>query len=348
MRLTRRLTRTVAAVAGVMALVKWLPRTRIDLSGRVVLITGGARGLGVILARQFGAAGAKLAICGRDESELARANEELEGRGYEVFAMLCDVADPEEVNQLVEQVVDQFGRLDLVVNNAGIIQVGPLEAMGLRDFHEAMNNNFWGAVHVTLAAVPYLRLSKGSRIVNVTSIGGAVAVPHLLPYSAAKFAEVGFSTGLRAELAKDGIGVITVLPGLMRTGSFINAWVKGRRDAETSWFSLGASLPGISMSATRAASQIVRACERGDSFITLGLPAKVARIVSALMPNLTLPLMALVSQALPKAPLGEASRPSSRAGQHRRGAAASVVTILGDRAADANKERPAVSPDDLH
>jgi len=341
-----RLSRAVAAAAGTLAILKLFPRGY-DLRNRVVLITGGSRGLGLLLARRFGAAGAKLAICARDEQELTRAHEELQGKGYNVFAMLCDVGDVDEARQFVEQTAAHYGHLDVVVNNAGIIQVGPVESMSLQDFQEAMDVIFWGSVQTTLAAVPYLKKVEGGRVVNIASIGGAIAVPHLLPYCAAKFAEVGFSTGLRAELAKDGICVTTVLPGLMRTGSFLNAFVKGQRELETQWFSVGASLPIISMSAERAASQIVRACVRGDAFITLGLPFKLARVASVLAPNMVAPLLSLVGRMLPKAPPADVSRPATPARQHRRGVAASAVVILGERAADANNER-VPRPDQLH
>ena len=111
------------------------------------------------------------------------------------------------------------------------------------DFEDAMGTMFWGMVYTTLAALPQMTERGAGRIVNITSIGGKVAVPHLLPYCCAKFAAVGFSEGIRAELAKDHIKVTTVVPGLLRTGSHANAVFKGDHHKEYGWFSLAATRP---------------------------------------------------------------------------------------------------------
>src|SRR5204863_5194639 len=117
----------------------------------------------------------------------------------------------------------------------------------------------------TLSVLPAMRRQGEGRIVNISSIGGKIAVPHLLPYDASKFALTGFSEGLRAELLKDGIYVTTVCPGLMRTGSPRNADFKGQHEAEYAWFSIGDSLPGMSMSAEAAAERIVTAFRQGEA-----------------------------------------------------------------------------------
>src|SRR5450759_4776995 len=114
-------------------------------------------------------------------------------------------------------------------------------------FELAMDVMYWGVLYPTLAVLPQMREHKRGRIVNITSIGGKVSIPHLLPYNSAKFAAVGLSEGLRAELAMDGVTVTTIVPGLMRTGSHINAYFKGKQEREYTWFALGASLPVISM-----------------------------------------------------------------------------------------------------
>ena len=132
------------------------------------------------------------------------------------------------------------------------------------DYQQAMNVHFWGALHCTEAVLPDMRRRQCGRIVNIASIGGLIAVPHLAPYSASKFALVGYSDALRAEVAKDGIRVTTVCPGLMRTGSAINALMKGRHDAEFAWFAALSSMPVVSISANRAARKIVEAA--GEAF----------------------------------------------------------------------------------
>src|SRR5437016_396384 len=228
-----------------------------DFRGKTVLITGGSRGLGLVLARQFVAEGAKVAICARDADELDRAFEDLARRGGRVVTVPCDLTVPEHVNEMVAVVERRLGPIDVLINNAGIIGIGPVDHMGLDDFHKAMAGNFYSALHSTLAVLPRMRGRKRGRIVNITSIGGKVSVPHLLPYSASKFALVGLSEGLRAELARAGIQVSTICPGLMRTGSPRHAFFKGRHRAEYAWFSISDSLPLTSISAESAAGEIL-------------------------------------------------------------------------------------------
>jgi len=277
----------------------WSRLHEADLSGQIVLITGGSRGLGLALARQFAAHGCRLALCARDPAELERARQDLTGQGADLLTVPCDVRDRADVGRLVADVTQHFGRIDVLVNNAGIIQVGPVANMSVEDFEAALQSDFWGTLYPTLAVLPQMRGRRGGRIVNITSIGGKVSVPHLLPYSCAKFAAVGLSEGLRAELARENISVTTIAPGLMRTGSFGQALFKGRHDQEYAWFSVGDNLPGLSLSAERAARQIVRAIRRGEAERILGLPAALASRFHGLFPGATADLSALVNRLLP-------------------------------------------------
>jgi len=280
-----------------------------DLNEKVVLITGGSRGLGLVLAREFAAQGARVAVCARNEQDLARVREEFAARGDHFFSGRCDVSDRTQVESLLRSVENALGAVDVLVNNAGTILVGPLEHMTLEDFEEVMRINFWGAVNTTLAALPGMKRRRQGRIVNITSIGGKVAFPHLLPYTASKFALVGFSEGLRVELAKDGICVTTVVPNLMRTGSPRNAEFKGAHEDEYAWFTIADSLPGASMSAERAARQIVRACQNGESEVVLGLPAKLAVIANGVAPELVSDLLAAGNEwLLPRATGSDTTR----------------------------------------
>ena len=267
------------------------PRPLADLRGQVAIITGGSRGLGLLLARELGREGCTLAICARDEAELARARVDLEARGMRVHAARCDLSDRRDVERFVGSVVRSLGGVDILVNNAGIIKVGPVETLTVTDYEEVMRVNFWGMVYPSLAVVSGMRAQGGGSIVNITSIGGKVSVPHLLPYNCAKFAAVAFSQGLHAELADDGISVTTVVPGLMRTGSYLNAVFKGDPAQESTWFTLGSTLPGLSMDAERAARQIVLAARRGDAEIVLSTPAQVLALVHGLFPGLTTALL---------------------------------------------------------
>jgi NAD(P)-dependent dehydrogenase (short-subunit alcohol dehydrogenase family) len=340
---------TFAAAAAGAALIarRFVPRSA--LRGRVVLVTGGSRGLGFLLARRLLQKGARVAICARDDRELQRATDELRRGGGEVLAVPCDVRIASAAERTVEMVVARYGRLDVVVNNAGIIEVGPERAMALADYQSVMGVNFWGAVHVTLAALPHLRRSSCGRIVNITSIGGLVPIPHLLPYTCAKYALAGFSEGLGTELGRDGVRVTTVVPGLMRTGSYVNALFKGQRAEEVSWFSLGSALPFVSMSAERAARRIVLACERGESFVTLGFPAKVLRLLHALAPGVFVRGLSLVDRLLPAAGGADPGEAPEPGWLHRRGVARSPLVALADRAARRNLEVPTLlsTPSDL-
>jgi NAD(P)-dependent dehydrogenase (short-subunit alcohol dehydrogenase family) len=309
-----------------------------DLRGAVALVTGGSRGLGLVLCRELARRGARIVLCARDGEELERARQDLESRGADVLAVTCDIRIPAGAERLVADAVARFGGLDVLINNAGIIQVGPYQSMSLNDFQKSMAVNFWGAVHVTLAALPHLQASSVRRIVNITSIGGAVAVPHLLPYSCAKFAMRGFSEGLGAELARDRIRVTTVVPWLMRTGSFLNALFKGRREEELAWFAIGATMPLLSLRAERAAHRIVDACERGETFLTLGFQAKAVRIAHSLAPGLTTRVLGLVNSLLP-GPGGAGPEDRAEPGwQHRSPVNEPAIREAGERAARDNNE----------
>jgi NAD(P)-dependent dehydrogenase (short-subunit alcohol dehydrogenase family) len=325
---------TAAGVGAVMGL-RALLREKVSFEGRTVLLTGGSRGLGLVLARQFLKEGARVILSAREEVELTRARDELEKDGAgEVLAIPCDVSDRVQVEAMVAQVHERFGAVDVLVNNAGTIQVGPLESMTEEDFDEAMDVHFWAPLYTTLAVLPEMKRRGWGRIVNISSIGGKVSIPHLLPYSASKFALVGLSDGLRAELAQDGILVTTVCPGLMRTGSPPNAFFKGNHEAEYAWFVLGDSLPGMSMNAERAAKKIVEACRRGDAEALIGMPAKVAALARTLAPGLTAALLAHVNRMMPQ----DSSTDRHRGRDSETPLTRSWVTQLTRRAAQKNNE----------
>jgi NAD(P)-dependent dehydrogenase (short-subunit alcohol dehydrogenase family) len=311
-------------------------RRRFDFDGRTVFITGGSRGLGLLLAREFAAAGAKLVICARDGAELARATMDLQDRGARVLALECDITQQQDVDAAVREVVEQFGTLDVLVNNAGTISVGPMDVMTIDDYEQAMRTHFWGPLYTTLAALPVMRGRGEGRIVNISSIGGKISVPHLLPYSASKFALTGFSEGLRAELLREGIYVTTVCPGLMRTGSARNAKFKGRHQAEYAWFAISDALPLTSMDAGRAARRIVEACRYGEAEVVLSLQAKAAVLFHDLFPGLTADINGLFNRVLPDA--GRDGREARLGKQSGSKWAPSWLTALNDRAARENNE----------
>jgi NAD(P)-dependent dehydrogenase (short-subunit alcohol dehydrogenase family) len=284
-----------------------------QLTGEVVLITGGSRGLGLALARRFAREGCRVAICARDEQELSRAREDLAKRGANILALPCDVTKRSEVEQLIRDVTAHYGRVDILVTNAGQIQVGPLESLVIEDFEAAMDVMFWGTVYPALALLPALLERNRGHIVNITSILGKVSVPHLLPYTSAKYAATGFSEGLRGELMSTGVKVTTIAPGLMRTGSYNAAMFKGNQEAESTWFSLGASLPGVSMNAERAARQIVIAVKRGEAEKVLSTAANILAKAHGLAPSLTETAIGFVSGLLlPESSEGKRAKPGWR------------------------------------
>jgi NAD(P)-dependent dehydrogenase (short-subunit alcohol dehydrogenase family) len=323
------------------ALIAWETARRsraISFADRVVLITGGSRGLGFVLARQLAAEGARLALVARNLEDLEAAAEKLRARGAEVFTLSCDVGDREQATDAVRRVVEHFGRLDVLINNAGVVQVGPVQHMQYEDFQRAMAVHFWGPLHTTLAAMPHLGAHRHGRIVNIASIGGKVAVPHLAPYSASKFALVGLSESLRAELGREGILVTTVLPGLMRTGSPFRADMKGNHEAEFAWFAISDSLPLVSIKAERAAAKILTACRYGDAELIITPQAKLAVALNGVAPGLLSGIMRVANWMLPKPVGGDGDR--ARQGRESQTLwTRSPLTALTRAAARRNNER---------
>ncbi|MDB4994471.1 MAG: gno 2 [Myxococcaceae bacterium] len=314
-----------------MLVLGWRERRRIDLRGKVALVIGGSRGLGLLVAKDLTRRGAKVAIAARNGLELRRAVETL---GGDVRAFPCDVRDRDEVEALMRRVESTLGAIDLLFNIAGVIEVGPEESMRTNDFGDAMATNFWGPLFAARAVLPSMRVRGRGRIINVSSIGGVVSAPHLLAYSASKFALRGFSEGLAAEVRKDGIYVTTVLPGLMRTGSPRHAKFKGDHEKEHAWFTIADSLPLLSISADRAARRIVRAGCRGEATVVLSPLAKVGAFLHGIAPSLVVEVNALLTRLLPRG-----TSPIARLGKESTSAwAPSLLTVLDDRAAVRNNE----------
>ena len=328
-----------AAVAGVAATTLMRRRSGLALHGKVVFITGGSRGLGLAMAEEFAGRGAQVVICARDEEELERARQTIEREtGSTVMTFVCDVSDREQVESTIQRIQSHFGAIDVLVNNAGIIAVGPVENQDLKDFEEAMKINFWSQVYATLAALPDMRRRGEARIVNITSIGGKVSVPHLLPYSCSKFAAVAFSEGLRAELGKTDVKVLTVVPGLMRTGSHINADFKGKHSQEFTWFTLSGTNPMTSISVRRAAKQIVDATVSGRGELIISWQAELLARFHGLAPEMTTEILGLVNRTLPSA--GDSDE--TRKGKDSHNAVTkSPLTALGEMAARRYNQKPA-------
>lgn len=330
-----------AGLALAAAVVRRRRRRAYAFEGRTVLITGGSRGLGLVLARAFVARGASVAIMARRAAEVANAVEEF-GANAPVLGVTGDVRDPESCALAVDAVLSRFGRLDVLVNNAGVILSAPLLHTTVNDFRALMDVHFWGTLHMTSAVLPHLLTHRESRVVNICSIGGKVAVPHLSAYSASKFAQAGFSAVLGQELRRHGVKVTTVYPGLMRTGSHVQARFRGDVAREYQLFALAAGTPVTAMNAERAAQRVLRAAARGDAELTFPLSMKMAAATAALAPKVTASVLAGVTRWLPD---GNAPAETEDPGLPVRGAelplgpAVRAAIRLGDRAADRNNER---------
>jgi NAD(P)-dependent dehydrogenase (short-subunit alcohol dehydrogenase family) len=326
------------AIAAAVAGRRILQHRAFSFRGKSVLITGGSRGLGLVMARIFAEEGARLTLIGRNLDTLQAAEAEFRTTGAEVLTVPADVRDRELVENAVQAAVDVYGGIDVLVNNAGIIQVGPREHMTVEDFDNAMATHVWGPLYTMNAVIPHMRRQGSGRIVNISSIGGKIPVPHLAPYVMSKFALAGLSDTLRAELAPDGIYVTSVYPGLMRTGSHVNASFKGQHRAEFALFSIMAGNPLLSIDASRAARQIVEACRRGRPELVITMPARIAVLMHALLPNISAMLAKAAVRLLPSA--FSPPEPAANTGWSSRSAwSPSILTRLADKAIDANNER---------
>ncbi|MEX0648184.1 MAG: SDR family oxidoreductase [Balneolaceae bacterium] len=343
--LIKRIAKNTALAAGALLISKAVSgaynKNRFHLNGKVVLITGGSRGLGLILARQLAEEGARVVICARSEESLQRASVDLASRTTKFLAIPCDITDEEQVRYMIRQIKEEMGPVDVLINNAGIIQVGPIETMSKADYESALGVHFRGPFNLISEVLPDMKKRRRGRIVNIVSIGGKVSFPHLLPYNTSKFALSGFSEGLSAELWRYNIRLTTVYPGLMRTGSPENIDVKGQHEKEYAWFKIMDSLPLLSMNADRAARQIINAMKKGSKTITLSVPAKLAIAVHGIAPGLTITLFGLVNLLLPD-PAGTDDKKTQKGYESESLLTSSFLTKKTDEAAVENLEQYAV------
>ncbi|WP_161890801.1 SDR family NAD(P)-dependent oxidoreductase [Pontibacter russatus] len=328
----------LAAGAGALMAARTVSRkmTAYNFSNKTVLITGGSRGLGLVMARQLAAEGARLVLCSREENELENARMELAGNGAEVLVQKCDVTVQQEVNDMIANVQNEFSPIDVLINNAGLIHAGPVTEMTVQEFDEAIKTHYWGPIYTILAVLPAMKARGEGMILNVASIGGRISVPHLVPYSASKFALVGLSEGLRAELKKFNIQVTTATPGLIQTGSTGHAIVKGQHKKEYALFKLMDSSPLTSMSAEATARKILNALRHGDAEVTTTLPAKFGALLHGISPEVVTDIFGFVNRLLP----GEGGIGKNRAKgfESETALSESVLTERTQQAAKRNNE----------
>lgn len=269
---------------------------------KTVLITGGSRGLGLALAKRFLREGARVSILARDKKELERAKAILFTYSSEeaILTCECDITSSDQLVTAFEKTLQTFGDIDVLVNNAGAILVGPFDSMTMEDFKVQMNLHLYANIQATKQVLPVFRKKKEGRIVNICSMGGKIAVPHMLPYDTSKFALAGFSQGITAELSKENISVTTVYPAVMRTGSPIQAVFKGDAQKEFSWFANADVFPGFSIAADVAAEKIVEACRERRAELIPSIPGRMRVFMGTLFPDLMLAAMGLMNRLMPK------------------------------------------------
>ena len=270
------------------------------MRGKVVVVAGGSRGLGLEIARQFGLAGAHLVLASRNEEELHAALGKLheEGaipNGNAAQIVVTDIRKQAECDRLIASATERYGRVDVLVNCAGTMLVAPMEDQTTEAFQEAMDINFFGQLYTIQAVLPQMLARGSGHIVNIASIGGKIAVPHMLPYVASKFALVGLSEGLHAEMRHKGVRVTTVCPGLLRTGAHVQVKFAGDVEKEYRWFKLGATVPGVSISSRRAARQIFEATVAGKAEITITPQAWLGARLVGIAPNASQAFAAVVN-----------------------------------------------------
>lgn len=285
---------------GAAALSLW-PVAPNSFRNRSVIITGGSRGLGLALAEAFLQEGACVTLLARDTQELERAQTILDQiPDGQVYTIGCDVTQPDELIQAFEHVESRFGRIDVLVNNAGTIAVGPFETMEQPDFDALVDLQLNAVIHAVQLAIPAFRRVGEGRIINISSIGGAIPVPHMSTYCTGKFAMAGLSETIAAELAPENIKVTTVYPGLMRTGSPIQAVFKGNHEKEYAWFTTGDVSPGISVSAAQAAKYIIEGSRNGDARVAFPWVTNLGILGHAVFPETYAFIMRQAARALPK------------------------------------------------
>ena len=257
-----------------------------DFSGRVAAITGAGSGIGRALANALARRGAHLALVDIDSAGLAETVAHCEGFGVKVTSQHLDVADRDAVYGWADRVVIDHGKVNLIVNNAGVALGATVESMSYEDFEWLMNINFWGVVYGSKAFLPHLKQSGEGHIVNLSSVFGLISVPSQSAYNAAKFAVRGFTDSLRMELEIEeaNVSVTTIHPGGIKTNIARNA----RMDASVRHIAGDPEQAvrnferAFITSPEKAAEQILAAVRRDRRRALIGPDAKAIDLVSRL------------------------------------------------------------------
>lgn len=197
-----------------------------------VLITGASQGIGKATATQFANQGYNLVLAARQSDRLEAVAQEFRSQGHAVLAVPTDVKDPNQVDDLVQKALDEFGAIDVLVNNAGIFASGTVDQFSLEDWHQIIDTNLWGYIHTIHAVLPHFLARGKGMIVNLSSIGGKAASPYLVPYVTSKYAVTGLTQSLNAELSPKGIHVAGIYPNLIKSSFMERAVFRGRNEQD--------------------------------------------------------------------------------------------------------------------
>ncbi len=252
-----------------------------EFTGKVIIITGASEGIGRALALELAAQRAILVLAARNEKRLEELKKQVEDKGGQAAVIPTDVADKDQCKRLIDQTVEQYTRIDVLVNNAGrSMWTGFEEITDLSLVEELMQLNYLGSVYCTYYALPWLKKSKGS-IIPVASVAGFTGVPQRTVYSASKHAMVGFFDSLRIELEGTGVSITTVAPDYVLSELHRRAY---NRDGGA----LGTSPMQESkiMTSEACAKLIVKAMARKDRLVLTSIRSKVGRWLKLLAPGL--------------------------------------------------------------
>ncbi|MBE9060614.1 SDR family oxidoreductase [cf. Phormidesmis sp. LEGE 11477] len=257
---------------------------------KVALVTGGSEGIGRAIAARFAQADYQVVIAARDAAKLTTAASELKTQfATPVVPIPTDVRDPEQVQDLIQQIMTDFGQLDVLVNNAGLYSSGPTEEFTLEDWHQVIDTNLWGYIHTIHAALPHMIAKKSGAIMNICSIAGKMPMPYLTLYTTSKFAISGLSQALSAELAPKGVQVCAIYPNIIQTNFPEKAVMQGKdlvdQKARYEQLEQTLSMPFIEQPED-VADAVWSALERNESEHIFG-SAKLMGGLHALVPGLT-------------------------------------------------------------
>ncbi|MDF5717359.1 MAG: SDR family NAD(P)-dependent oxidoreductase [Rhizonema sp. NSF051] len=198
-----------------------------------VLITGGSHGIGKATALLFARKGYDLVLATRHIESLESVAQEVQNLGHIAPQIVpCDLRDPLQVDTLVQKALEHHGHIDVLVNNAGIFAEGPVEQFSLSDWHQVIDLNLWGYIHTINALLPHFLQRKTGTIVNVSSIGGKVPTPYLVPYCTSKFAVTGLTEAMHAELKPKGVHVCGIYPNLIKSNFLERAIFRGKDEQD--------------------------------------------------------------------------------------------------------------------